>query len=462
MSLEEVVARRVWGFGGVLLFIITISEALGATPHYVFAHYMVAFATYGETAEGYKREIQEAQGAGIDGFVLNVGAWDNVQTYYKTRVGLIYDAAAQLGTGFKLFFSVDYTGTTNIVDMVRTYANRTNSFRYQGKVVLSSFGENDTPSTGFAGVNWTNLVIPQLASNGVSVYFVPHFWPDPIHELPTYSDAQSILQKYGNLLDGLFLFGAAGLPYQLAQCNSNYTLAVHQAGKISMASVTPHYWGFKQYSIGRRYFEFDGGEGLALQWQSIMTNQPDWVEIVTWNDFNESTYSSPVADPGQYFSELVSPRRYCHSGYLELSRRFISWYKNGQQPGIDSDALYYFYRTHPKSAVALNTNDVPVTWFIGNAQDTLYTTVFLVSSAQLEIDSGLTSTTNSLPAGMSTVRTPFIPGPQKLTLSRGGSQVLTVKGPDIQTNIQVYDFFPASGFAYGKPIPPTNVRATGP
>jgi len=55
--------------------------------------------------------------------------------------------------------------------------------------------------------------------------------------------------------------------------------------------------------------------GLISQWQSIISNQPDWVEIVTWNDFNESSYLSPVDDPGKYFSELQTPRRYSHNGY---------------------------------------------------------------------------------------------------------------------------------------------------
>src|SRR5207237_10896572 len=100
---------------------------------------------------------------------------------------------------------------------------------------------------------------------------------------PGYSDDVNILQKYGGLLDGLFLFVAAGLPAQLTQCNSNYTRAVHQAGKIFMASVTPHYWGAAQYTVGRRYFEFDGGEGIALQWNSIIQNRPDRVAITTSN-----------------------------------------------------------------------------------------------------------------------------------------------------------------------------------
>ena len=421
-------------------------RASGNTNHYVFAHYMVCFATYGESIEGYKREILQAQAAGIDGFALNVGAWSGPDTYYKSRVKLMYDAAEQLGADFKLFFSVDLGQTNDIVDMVATYGTRPNSFRYNGKVVLSTFGLN--------GLNWRNGIFEPLRKRGIEVFFVPHFWSDTGGELPQYRDGVNVLNTYSNILDGLFLFGAAGLPYQLAQCNSNYTRAVHEAGKIFMAGMTPHYWGYIQPSVGRRYFESDGGEGTVLQWRAIIANQPDWVEIVTWNDFNESTYISPVEDPGRYFDYLITPRRYSHKGYLELSKRFITWYKTGKEPAVDRDALFYFYRTHPKNAVASNTNDIPVKGFIGNIQDTIYTTVFLTAPAQLEIISGKTLTTNSLPAGMSQIQTPFTPGPQIFAVKRNGTLVLFAQGPDIMASIQNYDFFPASGYAYGKPAVP--------
>ena len=54
--------------GALILLLSRCGLQAAATPHYVFAHYMVCFATYGQTIDGYKREIQEAQAAGIDGF----------------------------------------------------------------------------------------------------------------------------------------------------------------------------------------------------------------------------------------------------------------------------------------------------------------------------------------------------------------------------------------------------------
>jgi glucan endo-1,3-alpha-glucosidase len=435
---------------GVMMWTASVRLATAAGSHYVFAHYMVCYATYGASVKGYEREIQEAQAAGIDGFVLDVNAWnDPINKYYNPRVALIYQAAEQLGTGFKLLPFVEFANPTNIMDLVETYGNRPNTFRYKDQIVLSSWGMGDVPSKGWKGVNWTNRVLNPLRSAGYPVFFIPHFWPSPISELPSYSDAESILSRDGSFLSGLFLAAAAGLPHQLTQCSSNYTLAVHGAGKIFMASYCPDYWGNAQPSNGRRYYESDGGEGTILQWSSIITNQPDWVDLFTWNDFNESTYSSPVDNPELYESQLRKPHRYCHAGYLELSKHYIAWYKTGVEPPIKQDALFYFYRTHRKDAVASDPKDIPVRGFSGDVQDAIYNTVFLTAPAQLEICSGNMRATYPLPAGISNVRTLFLPGPQKFFLRRDGKEVLTVQGPDILSQITNYDFFPASGYAYG-------------
>jgi len=455
--------RSYFYYVGALILLLSRGGLQAAAPHYVFAHYMVCFATYGQNLDGYKREIQEAQAAGIDGFALNVGAWDDVQVYYKQRVELMYQAAEQLGTGFKLFFSVDFEDPTNTVAMVEAYAKRPNTFYYKNKIVLSSYGHNDVPTQGWTGVNWTNI-LGQLNKDGYPVFFIPYFFSYYVHELPNYDDGVGVMQKYSSILDGLFWYGAAGLPDQLAQCNSNYNAAVHSFGKPFMASVAPHYWGENQNGIGRRYYDFSGGAGIVNEWQNILAIQPDWVEIVTWNDFNESSYLAPVDDPGVYFSELQTPHRYSHKAYLELSKRYISWFKNGTDPGIHQDGLFYFYRVHSTNAVALNTNDVPVTWWFGNAKDSIFMTALLTAPAQLEISSGGSVTTNSLPAGLNQIDTPFAPGQQIFKLFRDGRQLVSLQGPDVLSQITNYDFFPASGFAYytNSISPPGNLRVANP
>jgi len=474
MRLHKLRAHWLRWWAGIACCFASCLSVSAAPPHYVFAHYMVCYATYGDygadtnsTIAGYKHDIQDAQAAGIDGFALNLGAYDDpTQNYYNTRVAEIYEAAEQLGTGFKLFFSVDYFGESNIVNMVETYAHRTNSFTYNGKIVLSAYGHNDVPSAGWPGNDWTNAVLGKLKQDGYPIYFVPFFFSDPVSEIPQNWCAAEVISNFGSILDGLFCWTAAGLPNQLAPANAMYTFNVHRLGKLSMAGITPHYWGSVQYSLGRRYYETDGGEGLILQWLCLIQNQPDWVEICTWNDFNESTYISPVDDPEQYFSDLTVPHRYSHKGYLELAKPYISWYKTGQQPAITNDALFYFYRSHPMNLTAANTNDTPVGWRTGDIADQIYITTSLMAPAEVLVNSGGVATTKVMPAGINCFRVSFTAGSQYFPLLRNGAVLASARGPDILSQITNYDFFPASGFVYGTnntPVwAPANLRAGAP
>jgi len=310
---------------------------------------------------------------------------------------------------------------------------------------------------GWPGMDWTNAILGQLGRDGYPTCFVPFFFSDPVEEIPLPSSPVEVLNQYGSIINGLFNWTAAGLPAQLAVANSNYIAAVHSAGKLVMAGLAPSYWGSVQYGLGRRYYETDGGEGLTTEWQNIISNQPDWVEISTWNDFNESTYISPVTNPETYFSQLQIPHRNSHQGYLEYSKRYITWFKSGQQPTITQDALFYFYRTHPMNAVASNTNDMWVGWRTGDIADQIYVTTVLTAPAQVEISSGNLTTTNQVPAGVNSFRTSFAPGSQIFALQRNGTQVLTTRGPNILGQITNYDFFPASGYSYGM-APPVHLQ----
>src|SRR5262249_5923256 len=161
-------------------------------------------------------------------------------------------------------------------------AGRTNSFWFNGELVLSTYGQNN--------LDWSNSIFRPLRNKGIEVFFIPFFWPELNASAPSYATAALTLQKYAGIVGGLFWFTAAGLADQMASNNTVYAQACKNAGKPFMAGVCPHYWGMLQTADGRRYYETQGGEGLALQWSNILTNQPDWVEICTWNDFNESTY----------------------------------------------------------------------------------------------------------------------------------------------------------------------------
>jgi hypothetical protein len=134
---------------------------------------------------------------------------------------------------------------------------------------------------------------------------------------------------------------------------------------------------------------------------------------------------------------------------LELSKRYIAWFKSGQPPVIGEDGLFYFYRSHPENCVATNLSDTPVVGLHGDVADQIYVTTMLTAPAQVEIRSGSLFTTNQVPAGTSSFRTDFTPGAQSFVLRRAGSAVLSIQGPDIMAQIADYDYFPAAGYSYG-------------
>ncbi|MDR3709877.1 MAG: endo-1,3-alpha-glucanase family glycosylhydrolase [Capsulimonadaceae bacterium] len=439
-------------FALACLSLCTLSPA-GASEagkHAVFAHYMVCFATYGESIDGYKRDILEAQAAGIDGFALNEGAWTN-EPHYFTRTRMLFDAAHELNTGFKFIFSLDLATLkpVYIPEILRAYVNDPAYYRYQGRPVVSTFG-------GDRGVDWPPILDP-LKADGYKLCFVPFFYPDPVTELPSYEAVKAHFARWSNIADGYFFFGAAGSDSELTACNASYVKAAREAHKLVMASYTPFYWGAGQ--PGRRYYETHGGFGVERQWMSIIATQPDFVEIVTWNDFNE-TYITPVDDPGKYEGGLRFPVRHPHAGYLELSRYFIEWYKTGHKPKIKRDRLVYVYRVHPKNAIATleypgghapsARMSAPVTDQRAGVQDEITVTTLLTAPAEIRVVSGGVETRSPMPAGYSSLAIPFHVGEQHFALYRNGKLVTETDGEPVTDQPFEYNFFPTTGIAFGK------------
>jgi hypothetical protein len=154
--------------------------------------------------------------------------------------------------------------------------------------------------------------------------------------------------------------------------------------------------------------------------------------MVTWNDWGEDSYLAPFGPPEQtkfwdgHWGPLLS-----HTAYLDASRYYIDWYKTGAPPRITQDALYYFYRLHPKSVPGIVKPDDKArkTGLPGGAdklQDTVFVTLFLTAPARLAIHSGETEKTFEVEAGVRHVELPFAPGKQRFVLKRG-EQVLIDK-----------------------------------
>jgi glucan endo-1,3-alpha-glucosidase len=498
------------------LFVMTsfaLALACLATPaqaqKMVFAHYMVTNQDYqGDTdptgelkIAAYEREIQQAQAVGIDGFALNVGGWLN-QTYYIRYSSQMFEAAARLNTGFKLMFSADMccgNAMADVEDMVRRFANDARYggvyYRFNGKVVLTTFS-GDAMGTAFwnqvksdlaSGSNPSTTTEPTALAEvagapsnaSVSIFLVPaFFWGG---ELPAVASVSQGFSQWSSTIDGSFYWGIAGVPgsggaLDQIPSSESYASVVHAGGKLYMAPICLQFWG----ANADRYFEYSGAAGMRAMWMdAINVTHPEWVEIITWNDFIEGSYVSPIDDPNKYpFASFLdttgvpsSTLGYFHShmGDTALLASFIKWYKTGVQPTISSDSLHWFYRTQSMNqnpgvpAVSASTNFGPVA-------DVIYVTANLAQPATLTVTSGSKVSTFNLQAGSADVQAPFVVGttPTFEVDRNGAASIAAISGTDaISASPQFNDYYYSTGSASSGPVvtgppPPPPPPATAP
>jgi len=454
-----------------------LSTPSSAQTKQVFAHYMVCFKDYNNGVAGYEQDIKDAQSYGIDGFALNCGGWD---ANYQTSVSQMFQAAQQLGTGFKLFFSADMSGlnASNVVAMMKTYSSNSSYFRYNKQPVLSTFsGEKVAGVYGSANAAWwLNNVLTPLKKGGVPVFFVPFFYSDDYG-----SDVADLQSNYngiardlngnsypgwwGQVVNGMFYYGGGvpnfNDPYRsILSCSENWSTVMHKNGKIYMAPVQSNYWGRQQTSNGRISNEFEGPIGIQAEWNDIIQNQhPDWVELVTWNDFNES-YNSPIYDAYTYwpYFDVWGGYFHPHGGLCAINAYYIDWYKHyaatqTPPPPGNVDNIYWSYRLSPQRADETGDPLGPVTHFNGPIADDIYIVANLVLPATLQVTSGGVATNYPLQNGISDIRVPFNVGAQQFKLIRNSTTLISTTGENVVaqflTNGQKrYDFFHTSGNAH--------------
>jgi len=408
----------------LLACIVSLTASAKANEHWVFAHFMVCHSWNGEVSvEAYKHQIALAQSHGIDGFALNCGAWEK-EPYYIQRSAMLFEAAKQLNTGFKLFFSID-TATkldplATAMDMMRRFASHPNQFRHDGKPVLSAYTSEK------AGARWPEA-LAALKAAGMEVCFVPFIWTKNYTLTPSYDGALNTLAA-APYADGYFLFGIDAPVWDLIRGNSNARRATAKLGKIYMASAS-----FAYNSANLR--DFHGLRDYAAMWENLIRDGADWVEIVTWNDYDEDSHLAPGSNAGNpMLADDQRDRAYDHDeSFLDITAYYSAWFKSGQPPEILQEKLYYVYRNLPKAMRdvydARNKTRIQIPDQIhDDVEDNIYVTAMLKEPAELTIQTGKTKKTFPLAAGISHVELPFEPGVPRFQLQRNARTFVDVVG----------------------------------
>lgn len=433
---ERVTMRLAQRSARVLLATAMLVLAVAAAPassraaskpaigHLVLAHYMVCCGRFGHeaTAEQYQQEFDAARRLKIDGFVLNIIGWTPGSVYPKvTRA--IFDAAAKSGPDFKLMISLDKATIMPEDDaaaMVAEFASHPNYLKIDGRPVVSTFHGTK---------EWGEGVVRRLHDKGIDIFFMP-FFNYSVRDMQARMDPRGVAIYAAEraladnpAIDGYFMFGAAGTGPELTRQIRGITELATRYGKASMMGIGPFYRGVENNS---RVFESNGFESMQMQWRAAIESGTDWVQIVTWNDWGESSYVAPFGGPRDqglwngHWNKLLA-----HDAFMKASAYYVDWFKTRQPPRIERDALFYFYRPHLKAAEAFVARDGkgrgrPKGWEALN--DDVFLTGFMSRPARVTVRVGETTQVLDLPAGVSSHRVPAVLGDVEIAVEREGAQ----------------------------------------
>ncbi|CAG8274031.1 unnamed protein product [Penicillium salamii] len=393
-----------------------------------------------ESSYDYDDDMHRAKEVGIDAFALNIG----VDHYTDTQLTYAYESAARCG--MHVFLSFDFNiwdegQTAAIGAKIRQYANFSSQLRIDDKIFVSSFAGDAVDVDAI-----------QAAADG-GLFFAPNFHPGH----GNFSAIQSVLNwmawpNNGNNKaptpghnitvregDEQYIASLAGKPYiarELLIPNSDVL-------PTDFTAVSPwfstHFGSDVPYS---KNWVFPSDLLWYNRWQEILSIGPRFVEILTWNDYGESSYigplSSPHTDDGASKWVLDMP----HNGWREMMRPFIAAYKDGALSAnsyVTDEALIYWYRLTPRSincdqtdtTIEGGSNNSSGSFFRGrpNGWEQMKDSVFAVSllkyPADIRISSGNSSKTFQAPAGISAYSVPMGVGPQKFTVSRQNKHVMS-------------------------------------
>ncbi|KAH7049138.1 putative glucan endo-1,3-alpha-glucosidase agn1 precursor [Macrophomina phaseolina] len=314
-----------------------------ATAKAVFAHFMVGNVINNYDVDKWTSDIKLAQASGIDGFVLNITP--PLNEALRTQIAAAFIAANNLKSEWKNFFSFDYLGNGipwNAADIASLMKEYGPNYAYQK---ASRNGVSLPFVSTFEGGNhagdWASI------KSQVDVYLVPDW---------TGSGADVVKANInaGASIDGFFSWDMwpEGANDMSTTPDKSWQSTI--GDKDYMMGVSP--WFFTDLKGYGKQRLWRGDDLWADRWEQVQQVNPEWVEIVTWNDYGESHYIGPIWEAGipQDASANADARWYVegygHQHWRDLLPYYIARYKNGSPPAVTQEKLTWWYRLSPKAA----------------------------------------------------------------------------------------------------------------
>jgi hypothetical protein len=349
-----------------------------------------------------EQEVRMAIARGISGFTIDIMSVKEA-TDPESHLHLLLTAAQAVDPRFKIVVMPDISALKSDADavtrIIASVASSPAAYRLDdGRLVVTAFN---------AGVNppeWWAAVIAQLNSRGIKIAFVPTFlgWGKQASAFSTISH-------------GFSDWGTATAEVS-GRMKNDAEVAHDSYGKIYMMPVDPQQYRPKN----SLYWEAGNSAAFRNAWTSAIDGNAEWVQLVTWSDFSESSQIEPYTD--------ATLRGDIGTGFYDLNAYYAAWFLLGKQPPITHDVLYYFYRREPTNA-ASPAQSAPTKIINSSPEDDIEVLAFLTAPGVVSISIGGQTLTQNAPAGITSFKVPTQPGSPLFSLSRNGAAVFSFQGP---------------------------------
>jgi hypothetical protein len=346
-------------------------------------------------------EVRMAMAAGITGFTIDVLGADQLDA--GSQLQNLYAAAAAVDSRFKIVVMPDISALGAdqplVQAIIASVANYPAAYRLaDGRLVATAF-DASLGSVAF----WTTI-LGDLSDAGTNVAFVP-----------TFLGWEGYAAPYAPICYGFADWGTA--KPQSSASSEAWPAAAHDAGESFMMPVDPQQYRPKDFS----YWEAENSLAFRTAWTSAIDGGADWVQIVTWSDFSESSDIEPYTDA------TLAPD--IGTGFYDLNAYYAAWYLTGAPPQITHDVLYYFYRREPTTAAdPAQAQATTLAVGGGTAQNDIELLGLLVAPGTLEIAIGGQTFTQDAPAGLTSFTVASQPGTPQFSLVRDGGAVISFVG----------------------------------
>ena len=254
-------------------------------------------------SEAVLNHIEQAQSAGIDGFI---SSWWGPGHYTDDNLKILLDVARRKDFSVAIYFETLKDGQARDADeiydwlayAISTYRDEPAFMKVDGRPLIVVWASNSVPPTVWDGI------FARLREGGLAAVYL----------------AKGFGSASLDVFDGFHRYGVFTLPnltdtFAVAVKSARYYALLSESSmpQIAVSTVQP---GYDERLIpGRagKFKEREDGAFYALTFQAAVSSNPDWIFITSWNEWAEHTY--------------IEPSKLYGNQYLQITRRFADEWK---------------------------------------------------------------------------------------------------------------------------------------